>query len=89
MAPHRFHRHPERAGPTTGMGTVVDLNEASRRGLNRSEFYAEALAAHLKELRADDVTEAINAALDATDPDDHDLAQWVERGGRATVGRTR
>jgi metal-responsive CopG/Arc/MetJ family transcriptional regulator len=63
--------------------------EATRRGLNRSEFYAEALAAHLKELRGDDITDDINTALAATDPDDDDLAAWVERGAGATLRRTR
>jgi hypothetical protein len=64
--------------------------EAARRCLNRSQFYAEALAAHLKELRADDITDDINTALAATDTDDDDdLAAWVERGARATLRRTR
>jgi metal-responsive CopG/Arc/MetJ family transcriptional regulator len=62
---------------------------ASGRGLNRSQFYAEALAAYLRELEDDAVTRDIDAAVDLASADNDDLAAWSETAGRATFARNR
>ncbi|HEX3426386.1 MAG TPA: hypothetical protein VHT30_09655 [Acidimicrobiales bacterium] len=58
---------------------------AANRGLNRSQFYAEALASHLRELEDEAVTAEIDAALDLAGEDD--MEEWTEAAGRATFGR--
>ena len=58
---------------------------AAQRGLNRSQFYAQALAAYLRELEDDAVTLNIDAALAASGDDD--LAAWTDAAARRAFAR--
>ena len=58
---------------------------AADRGLNRSQFYAEALVAHLQELEDEAVTAEIDAALELAEEDD--VEAWTDAAGRATFRR--
>lgn len=62
------------------MKTAISLTDATyqrvdtaakRLGVSRSEFFARAAERWLNDLERDDVTEAINRALDAAGEDDH------------------
>lgn len=51
--------------------TLQQVNRRARElGLNRSQFFARAVERYLRELDDDDITERINAALDAAPGDD-------------------
>ena len=66
--------------------------EADRRarelGLNRSQFVTRAIEKYLVELAdGDDLTDRINAALDAAGPEDPDDVAFRRAAGRATFAR--
>lgn len=52
--------------------TFSRVNEAAKRlGVSRSEFFARAAERWLTDLERDDVTQAINRALEVAGEDDH------------------
>jgi metal-responsive CopG/Arc/MetJ family transcriptional regulator len=58
---------------------------AKELGLNRSQFFTQAVQRYLRELDDNDLTERINAALDATGEDDSNA--WAAAAGRRTLQR--
>lgn len=54
-------------------------------GLNRSQFYSQALTAYLRELDDDAVTHDIDRAMDDRGADD--MGAWTAAAVRATLAR--
>jgi metal-responsive CopG/Arc/MetJ family transcriptional regulator len=52
-------------------------------GLNRSQFYSQALTAYLRELEDDAVTHGIDRAMDDRGTDD--MAAWTDAAARAAL----
>jgi metal-responsive CopG/Arc/MetJ family transcriptional regulator len=55
---------------------------AAEQGLNRSELYVQALRAMLNATEEDELTAAMNAALDENTEEDDDLTDWVQEAAR-------
>lgn len=58
---------------------------AAERGVSRSQLYAEALAAYLRNRTDDQVTRDIDAALGEESNDDDGLAAWTDAAARRST----